>query len=517
MGVREQIEPFARRVVRDHLPEQHREFYAQLPFVVVAARDAAARPWVTLLAALGGVASSPDPHTLDFRASPAPGDALHDTLRPGADVGVLGIEFHTRRRNRVNGRIEEHGVGDLRLRVEQSFGNCPQYIVGRDWEPAISAQLPRVERGQHLNDRQRAWVARADTFFVASGFRAAGEQAAYGMDASHRGGPAGFVRVLDERTLAWPDYAGNNHYNTLGNLVMDARIGLLFVDFASGSLLQLTGSANVQWTPAPSQWPGAQRVIEVTIEAVIERTGVLPIRWLVPPALELAVDEVTQETADVKSFWLVHAHGDALPEFSAGQHLPVIVDIDGVGESRQYSLSSSPQDSRWRITVKRHPDGRVSSYLHDRIGVGARLEAGLPSGGFTAKDAPSPLVLIGAGIGITPLVSMLADSAARARDVHFLQAARHAAQTPLRGELEALARLPHVKLHRIFSQAHAADVDRRQFDHAGRLSPALLQSLLPSAPCDVYLCGPASFVADITAWLLEHGIPHARIHSESFG
>ena len=97
MGVREQIEPWARQVVRGALQEQHREFYEQQPFLVAAARDDQGDPWVTLLAGEPGFASSEDVKELRVSALPAPGDPLYEAFRTGADVGVLGIESHTRR------------------------------------------------------------------------------------------------------------------------------------------------------------------------------------------------------------------------------------------------------------------------------------------------------------------------------------------------------------------------------------------------------------------------------------
>ncbi len=204
MGVREQIEPFARRVVRPFLPEEHRTFYGQLPFIVAAARDGEGRPWATLLAGQPGFVSAPTATVLDIDALPSAADALHGALKAGADLGLLGIEFATRRRNRVNGRLRSTTSG-LELAVEQSFGNCPQYIHARDWVEVEGGPAPRGRRGRELSEAARRWIARADTFFIASGHRGTGEAAYYGMDASHRGGEPGFVTLSDARTLVFTD------------------------------------------------------------------------------------------------------------------------------------------------------------------------------------------------------------------------------------------------------------------------------------------------------------------------
>jgi ferredoxin-NADP reductase/predicted pyridoxine 5'-phosphate oxidase superfamily flavin-nucleotide-binding protein len=517
MGVREMIEPFARRVVRDHMPEQHREFYAQLPFLVIAARDHQGSPWATMVAAVDGVARSPDPRTLVLTRLPLSGDALAHALAPGDDVGVLGIEFHTRRRNRVNGRIAERSADGLRLQVEQSFGNCPQYIQARDWEVVDDAPVSHAQLGARLDARQCAWIRQADTFFVASGYRGEGEHPAHGMDASHRGGPPGFVRVLDDQTIAWPDYPGNNHYNTLGNLVVDPGIGLLFVDFITGSMLQISGKATLDWTPDQARWPGTQRVIEVHVQAVVAHDGALPLRWRAPSQLGLVVDDIVEECNGVRSLWLKRADGAPLPPFRAGQHLPITVSIDGGSEERSYSLSSSPDDPRWRISVKHRDGGHVSSHLHARVNIGAKIQSGLPSGQFTIDAEATSLVFIGAGIGVTPLVSMLAEAAPVGRDITFINVARDGAAAPLMADIESYAHFPNVRLHRILTRPTAEDLARNDMAHAGRLSLQVLDALLPKNVADFYLCGPVGFVKDIETWLLEIGAASARIQIESFG
>ena len=126
LGVRDTIEPWARQVVRPFLPEQHREFYSQLPFLVAAARDAEGRPWATLLTGAAGFVQSPSPGGLRIATRAVPGDALEDGLAPGADIGLLGIDLATRRRNRVNGRIASHrgGALDVELLVRRAL--CPR-------------------------------------------------------------------------------------------------------------------------------------------------------------------------------------------------------------------------------------------------------------------------------------------------------------------------------------------------------------------------------------------------------
>lgn len=281
MGVRERTEPWARKAIRSTIPPEHRDFYASLPFMVAAARDDRGRPWASLIAGPAGFVHSPDPGSLVLARGPVPGDALDGALRPGVDLGLLGIDLATRRRNRVNGRITAASAEGLVLEVGQSFGNCPKHITERAWrivEPPLATPRRRVD--QRLRPSWIEWIRRADTSFIATGHRGAGDEPSFGMDASHRGGAPGFVDVLDERTLVIPDYAGNNLFNTVGNLELDPRAGLVWVDFATGGMLQLTGTTTIDWdSPRIATTPGARRLIVFELDEGIELERALPLRW----------------------------------------------------------------------------------------------------------------------------------------------------------------------------------------------------------------------------------------------
>ena len=525
LGVRDEIEPWARRVVRPHLPEEHRAFYAQLPFIVLAARDRAGRPWATLLAEEPGFLSSPDPRTLRIAALPSPGDALASALRPGDDVGLLGIELHTRRRNRVNGRLTRGESGGLELSVRQSFGNCPQYITERRWQRARPAPPgARGERSAALSRAHQQLVERADTFFIATGFRGAGDSPVFGMDASHRGGDPGFVRVENPSSLVFPDFAGNNHFNTIGNLLMDPRAGLVFVDFERGDLLQLTGRARIDWdSPEIQQHPGARRLVHLEIDEVRYLEQILPLRWESTGASirELRLVEKRRESADVISFFFSARDGDPLPGFHAGQHLPIELDIPGqeAPARRTYSLSSAPGDRRYRISVKRDPRGLVSRHLHNHLEPGASVSAGTPQGSFVIDPSSQrTVVLVSAGVGLTPLVSMLHVLADGDAPVWFVHGARDGEHHPLREEVARIAEASrNVRLHVAYSRPRRQDREERHFQSAGRVDVDLLEKLVPGLAADFYLCGPLGFMAAIEAGLENRGVERERIHSESFG
>ena len=269
--------------IRDFMPEQHRHFFAQLPYLFLGTVDAAGWPLATLLTGHPGFVQSPDPATLHIAVLPDAGDPAAKALAADREIGILGIDLSTRRRNRANGRIQSIEAGGITVAVNQSFGNCPQYIQKRvvassRAEPAEVVSTP-VESFDHVDEAAQAAIERADTFFVASRSRA-GRGADYGADISHRGGRPGFVRV-DGDVLTIPDFRGNRYFNTLGNLVAEPRASLLFVDFETGDLLQLQGSAQVDWKAAAvEQIAGAERLWRFHVARGWRRKAASPLRWV---------------------------------------------------------------------------------------------------------------------------------------------------------------------------------------------------------------------------------------------
>ncbi|MDJ0851708.1 MAG: pyridoxamine 5'-phosphate oxidase family protein [Myxococcota bacterium] len=525
LGVRESIEPWARKVVRPFLPDEFRTFFSDLPFVVAAARDEHGRPWATIVAGEPGFVAAPDPRTLVIGTGLVPGDALGGALRPGADVGLLGIELHTRRRNRANGRVRRQGDDGLWIDIDQSFGNCPQYIAERAWQPAaLPAEPPARSLRDRLDARQVRWVGEADTFFIATGHRGEGEDWTFGMDASHRGGPPGFVHVEDERTLLIPDYAGNNHFNTMGNLMLDPRAGLLFVDFEGGSLLQLTGRTEIEWDGEQAKrFPGARRLMRFHVEQSIELEAALPIRWAqsTGSVRSLRLVDKIRESDEVVSFVFEARDGGALPAFEAGQHLPIELEIPGQTHpvSRTYSLSNGPGEGRYRISVKREPQGLASRHLHDAVEVGSILSARAPAGDFVLDHGTRPVVLVSAGVGVTPMLSMLHALAWQpARPVHFVHGARDGRHHALADEARsAVAGRQNATLHVAYSRPRPDDRAGEHYDSEGRIDAALLERILPDLAAEYYLCGPVGFMAGLAADLEARGVAPDRIHSESFG
>ena len=257
------------RGVHATLPEAIERLMAVHRLAVAASLDERGRVWASLLTGPSGFLRRVDERLMLVESHPAPFDPLRRNLAVRPEMGLLAIDLATRRRLRFNGRAQHDPDHGIFLAVDQVYGNCPKYIQARRVEPAGSS-TSQPETTSVLSRGQQAMIAAADTFFIAS-FHPEG-----GADASHRGGAPGFVRVLDESTLAFGDYPGNNMFNTLGNLIAQPRAGLLFLDFAEGAVLQLTGRARLDREPGTiTAFRGARGVVVVfeVEEAMATRDG----------------------------------------------------------------------------------------------------------------------------------------------------------------------------------------------------------------------------------------------------
>ncbi|MDP3906710.1 pyridoxamine 5'-phosphate oxidase family protein [Novosphingobium sp.] len=554
LGVAERMEQFGRRVIRDHMPDQHRDFFAQLPFVVLGSVDPSGDAWVTLLTGRPGFMQSPDPKTLSFALPLDPADPVTPLLDNGAAVGLLGIELHSRRRNRMNGSVTMRPGNRFDVTVEHSFGNCPQYIQLRDSEfvrdPGFFGSA-LVTRSEALHWQARAMIKRADTFFVTSYLDDADGRH---VDASHRGGKPGFVRINPDGSLTIPDFAGNLHFNTLGNFLLNPKAGLVFPDFETGDMLHLSGDAEVELESAEAAaFQGAERLWTFRPRQVVLRPAALPLRWkfrndgwspnslmtgdwgqarerldaaaLASSWRPFKVARIVDESSVIRSFHLEPADGKGIIAHEAGQHLPIRVQPENAEAPlvRTYTLSIAPSDGHYRISVKR--DGVVSSHLHDRLKVGDLIETRSPAGQFTIDPAETrPAVLMAAGVGITPLLAMLrhlvyeGERKRRQRPAWLFVAARTLPERAFDMEIEQLVERARgaVRVVRVLDDTTGAE-EGRDFEATGRIDMALLSSALPFDSYDFYMCGPPPFMQGIYDQLRGMGTPDERIHAEAFG
>ncbi|PIQ28017.1 flavin-nucleotide-binding protein [bacterium (Candidatus Blackallbacteria) CG17_big_fil_post_rev_8_21_14_2_50_48_46] len=279
-GLSEKMQAIGATVLRPFLPEQHRRFFETLPWVFLGAEDREKFVWASLRIGSPGFVSTPNPRLLRIQSLPFVQDPLSE-LQVGQDLGILGLEFETRRRNRVSTQVVEAGPEELCLSVRQSFGNCPKYIQIRTLCPVSRNPVQaKCLDFNTLAPQQRELIENSDCFFIASVYQAGKNLPSEGADLSHRGGKPGFVRVESQETLLFPDFSGNRFFNTLGNIVMDPRVGLLFLDFVSGDLLFLSGRAEIIGSgPELQAFQGAERLIRFRLARGRMLEKALPWSW----------------------------------------------------------------------------------------------------------------------------------------------------------------------------------------------------------------------------------------------
>lgn len=279
IGAVGRMQDVGRRVIRDYMPDQHREFYEMLPFVVLGSVGQDGTPFASVITGSPGFVTTPDARTVTLEHDLPIGNCVASGLSVGASVGILGIQLHTRRRNRVNGRVTSVSERTLTISVEHAFGNCPKYIQLKD-----TTSIPRQRDagpvsytyGTELSDDQRAVIRSADTMFVATYVDIVDEAGnrRRQVDVSHRGGKSGFVHVAVDDTLTIPDFVGNNFFNTLGNITVNPRAGLLFVNFDEGSTIQIEGSAEIITSGSEVEsFRGAERIWKVRPRNIYQSIG----------------------------------------------------------------------------------------------------------------------------------------------------------------------------------------------------------------------------------------------------
>lgn len=263
-GVRDRAEKLGRNMLSPELTEAQREFFTQIPFVVTAHIDHEGQAWAGLMTGAPGFIQ-PSPKGESRVTLLAPHAPTGFDASPGDAVGLLGIDFSRRRRNRINGILESVASDHIDLDIDQGYGNCPKYINERPWDTELFSGEYALERETHLSAFAAEMIRSADTFFIASSSGPRSDDndvqaSAWGVDVSHRGGSPGFLRQEGE-VLWFDDFPGNNMFNTLGNLQQYPPCGLLIVDFVNGNLLQLAGRAELHHD-------GEQYSVGITVQEV---------------------------------------------------------------------------------------------------------------------------------------------------------------------------------------------------------------------------------------------------------
>jgi predicted pyridoxine 5'-phosphate oxidase superfamily flavin-nucleotide-binding protein len=276
-GVREKSARIGKSI-QPIIPVAAQEFLNSQPMAVLTSLDPIGKVWASLLVGDPGFMRAANERTIEINAMPVEGDPLRENLNANPTIGMIVIEFATRRRMRINGTAEIGQDSKICVHTNQVYANCPKYIQARTWELiATNSDVPvGVQRSSELTETQQLMIKNADTFFISSHHEG-------GADASHRGGNPGFIKVVDGSRLVFPDYSGNTMFQTLGNLNVNPNCGLLFIDFEMGSTLQLTGTAKIIWDLERIQeFHGAERIIEVQVNEIIQISRSKHLRWEFP-------------------------------------------------------------------------------------------------------------------------------------------------------------------------------------------------------------------------------------------
>jgi predicted pyridoxine 5'-phosphate oxidase superfamily flavin-nucleotide-binding protein len=265
-----------RNGVRDELPPHFQTFLAVQRFIVLATEDSEGQVWCSVVAGWPGFAAARDTRTVDIDARSITDQSIRAHILARSRIGLLAFDPSTRRRIRINGRASL-ASGALTIRIDETFGNCQQYIQRRPADGPAPTSFSVSAIGQSLTKAQQDWIRHADTCFIASSHPEAG------LDVSHRGGRPGFISVVDARKLEFRDYPGNNMFQTLGNLTENPRAALLFIDFGSGATLQLVGIATIHSTEMSEESDATGRKVAFAIVGMLEKQPREAWRW---PVLE---------------------------------------------------------------------------------------------------------------------------------------------------------------------------------------------------------------------------------------
>lgn len=473
-------------------------------------------------------------------------------------IAFLAIDLEHRLRYRTNGVVQafDPSTRTLTIRVKEAFPNCPKYIQKRvcisSSSDVSSIPIP-ISTSATLSPTDQTLLRSADTIFLGTYYPPTGP------DVSHRGGSPGFVRVLSPTELFFPDYRGNGMFQSFGNLHADARASLAVLDFDTGHVLQLSGTAVIDWdvrVTHPSLEGGASRGVRFHIAAVSRSNGpATTLRWRLVerspyspmlPGGGLVQDDkqfatlvkIMDEAHDVKTFrFLCSRRVKFLPGQYATFEFGDVGDLSGGEQSivRTWTVSETANsmlgDVTLEVTVLRKRGGTVSEFLHARarpglrvgfVGVGGELTP------FGKGGVPRKLLLISGGIGITPIMAILRGLGARDEDgvsecdVVMLHQVRALEMMPFRKEIVRRAERSDGRVRVcVFESGRAATTESEVCQglhvRAGRIEMEMVREMVAEmGQRVVYLCGPPGFMDKMTDVVVGLGVKAKNVMTEKF-
>ncbi len=248
-GVVESVASFAPAMIHEQLTQQQQDFYIGLKMLFVASVDNEGQPWASVMTGSPGFIQVLDNTQVRLQGQYIVGDPINNNLTCGSQLGFLGLEFESRRRNRMSGVVKASHDKSVIIAINKAFGNCPKYIQVRDIKSfEVNARIvadKSIQRAEFLNSQIKQLISSVDTFFIASSYPEDKHAMHFGVDISHRGGKPGFVRIDSDHSLSFDDYNGNNFFMSLGNMRSNPVAGLLFIDFETGDTVQLACSVKI--------------------------------------------------------------------------------------------------------------------------------------------------------------------------------------------------------------------------------------------------------------------------------
>ncbi|KAI8845295.1 hypothetical protein BJ741DRAFT_587537 [Chytriomyces cf. hyalinus JEL632] len=574
--VPKEVSQFLERLVSDEMPDQHASFFANLPYVAVAALDAEGRPWTTLLVA-DPAAGAPMvrvtlPDTLEARSSLPQDDPFARCMQVKESkdsnklFAMLGVDFTNRRRNKAAGVVTEYkgtaAAFSMTLVTTENLGNCPKYITLRDLEHC-RRQPETIVNAWH-DDKGASIASCLDTIAQASSIFLAtkhvdkkAERSDVGLN--HRGGAPGFVRVYADEAGQWhlviPDYSGNRFYQSLGNIQTDGQAGVLFPNFQTGDMCHVTGKAvNLFDEEAAALMPGMSLITKVEITGVVFIKGGLNLAQTSPDtfspynpqvkylAHESAAAASMLNPSNTATLVSIHPVSSTSAEFTFELDTPVppfppgacIVlsfahtiqrNYSHMNERKPQALNddyirtwtiSAVKDNQITCTIKKVSSGAISPLLHS-----------------LTRTNPLPRLRLPC-LGISSNFSCFNDDGTVPKKMLWI--AGGVGLTPFLAFHQAIvARNIETDITLLF--AYSGD-DHRLLDpilRSGRVSVIAFTSsgkseknpavstvarrmraadLAPFSDRQAYLCGPATLSANVNTWLQDAGCP--GVHQEKF-
>jgi len=439
-----------------------------------------------------------------------------------SSVGFLFIRLDTRQRYRINGHIVARSADHVDIQIVESYPNCPKYIQQRKFHQLLDTQNPKFNESHSfvatkLTTSQKQTLESADTFFLSSYHH-------NGADCSHRGGFPGFIKVIDDQQIVFPDYSGNGLFMTLGNLVSNPNAGLLIINFTTGSALQITGTATVIFAE--------ERSVKISIKSIVEHACYSPFLFefidYSPycPALttndevmegdELQCVQVIDETHNVKTF----VFQTKFPiTYQAGMYASFNIKIDKQKLVRTWTISSSTSPNTFSITVKKNENGTASTFLHQYVRAGTDLQncvrLNAIGGDFTLNVVQNPsskMLMIAGGIGITPLFAMMQTAQPELLTLVYC--------VPTEKDIvfaEKLLQLGKSKTHILLSRQDTTTVSQTSTVHHEKFSLEWMKRHFPHInEFEVFLCGPEGFMKTVQSALTAMQFNMDKCHLERF-